>query len=108
MKKNSWTAWAINNCVVMICFTATAIFFRKWWIILLAIISLPGMKTETGARRICDRCGRIIDLDAEARRAGWIRRKNGDSWEDFCPECQRESENPWKELHLRESEKGGM
>lgn len=88
MKNIEWVAWVIKNSVVMICFTTVAIFFGKWWIILFSIIWLSNMKTESSTRRICDGCGRVIDLDGEARRAGWVRRKNGEKWEDFCPECQ--------------------
>ncbi len=37
-----------------------------------------------------DAANSILELLKEkARKAGWVRRKNGDSWEDYCPECQR-------------------
>lgn len=90
MKNSAWAAWAVKNSIVMICFAVVAIYFGKWWIILFSAICLSSLKTESGARRICDGCGKVIDLDGEARRAGWIRRKKGEEWEDYCPECQRE------------------
>lgn len=89
MSKGAWAAWAVKNSVVLLCFTSLAIHFDKWWIILFSVICLSSLKTESGTRRVCDGCGRVIDLDGEARRAGWLRRKSGDSWEDYCPECQR-------------------
>lgn len=89
MRNSIWLAWAIKNSVVMICFAAVSIYFGKWWIILFSVLCLSSLETESGASRVCDGCGKVIDLDGEARRAGWVRWKSGDEWEDFCPECQR-------------------
>lgn len=95
MSKGAWAAWAVKNSIVLLCFTFLAIHFDKWWIVLFSVLCLSSIKTESGARRVCDGCGRAIDLDGEARRAGWLRRKNGDSWEDYCPECQQK-EAEWR------------
>lgn len=89
MSKGAWAAWTVKNSVVLLCFTFLAIHFDKWWIILFSVLCLSSLETKSGACRVCDGCGRVIDLDGEARRAGWLRRKNGGSWEDYCPECQR-------------------
>ena len=95
MSKTAWKAWAAKNIAVVICFTVVAIYFGKWWIMLFSAICMSSMEIKSVARRICDGCGKTIssqdgDIDGEARRAGWIRRKNGEKWEDYCPECQRE------------------
>lgn len=94
MNKTTWVAWAIKNCIVLICFAALAIYFGHWWIVLFAALFMSSIESKNITRRICDGCGRTIystdlnDVDNAARRAGWIRKKNGDKWEDFCPECQ--------------------
>lgn len=88
-----WT-WAIKNSITLICWTVLAVFFGKWWITLFAILFLSGgVKTRTSM--ICDGCGRYspyAETHGEAvekeLKAGWIRRKSGDKWEDYCPECQ--------------------
>lgn len=44
----------------------------------------------------CDDCGETLDTSetewTEAMRvmknAGWVSRKNGNSWEHFCPQCE--------------------
>ncbi len=92
--KTAWTAWAIKNIAVVVCFTALAVYFGKWWIVLFAAFFTSSLQIKVGKARECDGCGKTIfsaddDLDGEAQRAGWIRRKNGEKWEDYCPECQR-------------------
>lgn len=37
--KRIWLAWAIKNSVCMICWTALAIIFGKWWIALFAVLT---------------------------------------------------------------------
>lgn len=94
MSKAAWTAWAVKNSIVVICFTALAVHFNHWWIVLFACILTPSLETKRIPSRICDGCGKTIyaedmDIDSAMRKAGWVRRKNGDKWEDFCPDCQR-------------------
>lgn len=94
MKNSSWTAWAIKNSIVVICFTILAIYFNHWWIVLFACLLTTSLKTKRFPSRICDGCGKTLyaesmDIDSELKQAGWIRRKNGEQWEDYCPECQR-------------------
>lgn len=38
MNKNAWWAWAIKNSICVICWTALAIIFHKWWIALFAAL----------------------------------------------------------------------
>ena len=38
MNKHMWWAWAIKGSVNLICWTALAIFFNKWWIALFAAL----------------------------------------------------------------------
>ena len=44
MNKHAWWAWAVKNSIIMICWTALAIFFGKWWIALFVAIFISGMK----------------------------------------------------------------
>lgn len=96
--KHSWWAWAVKSAVVMICWVVLAVYFDRWWISLFSILFLTGIETKTqpGAHFICDRCGNYSPTGKDhseafkkAHEAGWIRVKNGDKWEDYCPECQR-------------------
>ena len=43
---NAWTAWAIKNSVVMICWTVLAVVFGKWWIALFSVLSLSNLETK--------------------------------------------------------------
>lgn len=45
--KHAWWAWAVKNSVVMICWTALAIYFGKWWIAIFGALCLSHLKTET-------------------------------------------------------------
>lgn len=99
--KSTWIAWAITNSVTVICFAALAIFFGKWWILLISVFFTSSVKTEETHKplpyRICDRCGDFIypdngdnsSFEEQYKAAGWIRCKSGDKWEDICPRCQR-------------------
>lgn len=39
-------AWAIKNIICIICWTALAIVFNKWWIALFAILFMSNLKTD--------------------------------------------------------------
>lgn len=93
MNKAAWAAWAVKNSVVLVCFTCLAIYFGKWWIVFFAALFLSSLKL-VNTRRTCDGCGKTLfssadNMDETAQRAGWVRKKNGEEWEDFCPECQK-------------------
>ena len=96
MNNHIWWAWAIKNSVVLICWTVLAIVFGKWWIALFAILCISWIGTaKTKTHMICDGCGRYSPYAEDHKtaieeelKAGWFRRRNGDKWEDFCPECQ--------------------
>lgn len=103
MNKHIVWAWAVKNSVNVICWTALAIIFGEWWIALFAALFISDMKTATKTAtktyRICDGCGRhspYADSHNEALEKaaaeGWITRKNGSEWEDYCPDCQRRGE----------------
>lgn len=47
MTKHAWWAWAVKNSVVMICWTALAIFFGKWWIALFGAACLCNLHIES-------------------------------------------------------------
>ena len=93
MKKHVYWMCTVMNIVVLICFTFLAVVFGKWWISLFSVLFMS--TTKNGTRVICDGCGRYSQKGKDhaegielARAAGWIRRKAGDTWEDYCPECQ--------------------
>ena len=44
MHKNGWWAWAVKNSVVVICWTALAVYFGKWWIALFAVLLTSDIK----------------------------------------------------------------
>lgn len=95
-KHITW-AWAFKNSIVMMCWTALALHFEKWWIAIFACLCFSELKTSLGKYRICDNCGKHSPyanshneaLD-KAKEAGWITVRKGDKWEDYCPECQSE------------------
>ena len=92
-------AIVIKNCICTIAWTALAFHFDKWWIALFALlfVTTPGMMQIH--YRSCDGCGKrspgsddynkTLDL---AAKAGWLHRKNGDIFEDFCPDCRKKLE----------------
>lgn len=43
---NAYTAWAIKNSVAIICWTALAIVFNKWWIALFVVLCLSDLKAK--------------------------------------------------------------
>ena len=95
MKNNHllW-AWVIKNSVAIICWTALAIFFGKWWIALFSGLFLSDLKVH-GRTIICDTCGKrtppqvsLEEARAEAQRRGWLTYKEDGQDKDMCPECQ--------------------
>jgi hypothetical protein len=93
MNKNIIWAWAIKNSVCVICWTALAIIFHKWWIALFGALFLSGLSTSTNHYRVCDGCGKHSPsadghneaLD-KAKAAGWVHYVDGNK--DYCPSCQ--------------------
>lgn len=99
MDKHILWSWAVKNSVDMICWTALAIAFGKWWIALFAALFISSLKSSVGKYRICDSCGKHSpyaeshnEALEKAAAEGWLTRKNGDTWEDFCPECRKKME----------------
>lgn len=94
VKHGIW-AWAVKNSMTIVCWTLLAVHFEKWWIALFAALFINDMKTSIQKYRICDRCGchsPYADSHNEALEkaaaAGWITRKNGNEFEDYCPTCR--------------------
>ena len=97
MNKGAWWAWAIKNSISVICWTALAIIFNKWWIALFGLLFVSSLQTKFGTYRICDKCGRhspyaesFNEAIDKAKEVGWITKKVNDKWEDYCPDCQKE------------------
>ena len=97
MNKHAYWAWAIKNSIVIICFTALAIIFNKWWIILFAALFLSTLETVPHYRRICDGCGELSP-NAEtpeaalklAKESGWKHYESSNT--DYCPTCQKKGD----------------
>ena len=96
MNRGAWWAWAIKNSICLICWTALAIVFNKWWIALFAILFISSLQTETVRKRcrMCDKCGShspYADTESEAlkkaKEAGWVHLEDGNR--DYCPECRK-------------------
>lgn len=99
--KTAYWSLTIINSVCVICFTALAIIFNKWWIVLFAPLCMTTFKTQPTKAyyRTCDKCGIHSEYASsnneaikKARDAGWIIRKVGDKWDDRCPDCQMKNE----------------
>lgn len=93
MKKNLEWAWAIKNSVCVICWTALAIVFDRWWIALFAILFLSSLITAYKSYRICDGCGKhgpyadsYNEAIDKAKEAGWIHFEERNK--DYCPDCK--------------------
>lgn len=93
-ERNIIWAWAIKNSICVICWTALAIIFNKWWIALFGLLFLNGLQTKYKSYRVCDKCGKhspyadnYNDALNKAKEAGWIHYADGNK--DYCPECQQ-------------------
>lgn len=92
--KSIYWSVAIKNSICIICWTALAIIFHKWWIALFAALFLNSVSTKNNYYRVCDGCGKhspYSDSHNEAlnraKVAGWIHYVDGNR--DYCPECQK-------------------
>lgn len=100
LNKSDVLAYVVNNIICVVCFSTLAILFDKWWIALFAFLffALPS-KYVKKYYRVCDECGKYSpyadsynEAIDKATKAGWVRWKENDEWEDYCPECQ----SKWK------------
>ena len=83
----------IENVVALICWTVIAIVFDTQWLVFFSFLFMNNV--IVGYDVICDKCGKhspagrtFDDALKKAQKLGWNRRKAGDDWEDFCPDCQ--------------------
>lgn len=93
--KHIYWSVAIKNSICVICWTALAIIFHKWWIALFGALFITSISGGTIKKyyRVCDRCGKHSEytdsyneaLD-KAKAAGWIH--FADTNKDYCPECK--------------------
>lgn len=95
MDKHIIWAWAIKNSIVIIAWTALALFFNKWWIALFGLLFLSEIKTNYQSYRVCDKCGKhspyaesYDEALVKAKEAGWIHIVEGNK--DYCPDCRKE------------------
>lgn len=94
MNKTMIWVWAIKNSICVICWTALAIIFNKWWIALFAALFMSELQTKYKSYKICDKCGKHSPyadsyneaLD-KAREVGWIH--HAENNKDYCPECSK-------------------
>lgn len=95
LNKNTWWVYVVSNIICVICWTALAIFFNKWWIALFALLFLFTPKSVMKHYRVCDGCGKLSPyadsyneaLD-KAKEAGWTHYVEGNK--DYCPSCKME------------------
>lgn len=94
MSKNTLWSIVFYNIICMICWTALAVIFGKWWIALFGILFMSSYPVKQ-YWRYCDGCGKIgpvadsyNDALNKAKEAGWIHCVDGNK--DYCPECQQE------------------
>ena len=95
MNKNFMGAWAIENSICVICWTALAIIFNTWWIALFGLLFMSSLQNIYRHYRVCDGCGKRSPhadnhneaLD-KAKEAGWVHYAEGNL--DYCPECKKE------------------
>jgi hypothetical protein len=95
MNKTLIWAWVIKNSITIICWTALAIIFSKWWIALFAALFMGDLETKYKSYRVCDGCGKhspYADSHNEAleqaKAAGWLHVAEGNK--DYCPDCRKE------------------
>lgn len=93
MNKSAWWAWAVDNSINIICWTALAIYFNKWWIALFACLFISSLKTNSNYYRVCDKCGKrspaagsYNDALDKAKEVGWVHYVEGNK--DYCPDCK--------------------
>ena len=93
MNKSIYWSVAIKNSICVICWTALAIIFHKWWIALFGALFLTSV-TSHRYYRVCDKCGKHSpDADSynaaldSAKAAGWTHIVDGNK--DYCPDCMR-------------------
>ena len=96
MNKTLIWAWAIKNSITIICWTALAIIFSKWWIALFAALFMSGLETKYKSYQVCDGCGKhspYADSHNEAleqaKAAGWLHVAEDNK--DYCPDCRRKN-----------------
>jgi hypothetical protein len=94
VNKYIYLSWAFKNSVCVICWTALAIVFNKWWIALFSYLFLNSLVTKPKYYRICDACGKhstyadtYNEALKKAKDAGWLHQPEGNK--DYCPECQK-------------------
>ena len=94
MDKNSVWAWAVKNSVCVICWSAIAIFFGKWWIALFSILFISDFTTISKHYRVCDNCGKHSSLAnsreealEKAKAAGWTHIDSNNT--DYCRDCSK-------------------
>ena len=93
MNKNIYWSVAIKNSICVICWTALAIIFHKWWIAIFAALFLTSIETKHKSYRVCDGCGKhspyadnYNEALEKAKAVGWIHYVDGNK--DYCPECK--------------------
>lgn len=93
MNKNTIGSIALKNSICMICWTALAVIFNKWWIALFAALFMTEYTTNHQYYRKCDNCGKhspsadtYNDALKKAKLAGWIHFPESNM--DYCPDCQ--------------------
>lgn len=94
MNKNNLWPLVISNSICIICWTALAIVFNKWWIAFFSVLFMSSSPVQY-FYRYCDNCGKhspyaysYNEAFKKAKEAGWIHCVDGNK--DYCPECQQE------------------
>ena len=99
MKKNIYWICTVRNSISLICWTIIAVVFNKWWLAFFSILfwCWPEQNNKMIYFRVCDKCGKHSPETntynkalEKAKDFGWTHIKNGDKWEDYCPECSVE------------------
>lgn len=98
MNKHAYWAWAIKNSIVILCWTALAMVFDKWWIALFALLFVSDLKNPVQHYfRTCDTCGEHSPFAEtpeaalkKAKEAGWTHYESTNT--DYCPKCQLQKE----------------
>ena len=87
-------AWTIKNSICVICWTALAIRFDKWWIALFGVLFMSGLQSSNQSYRVCDKCGKHSPYASshnealdKAKQAGWYHCEHNNT--DHCPDCIR-------------------